>query len=57
MGLALPLTVLGVPLADDAQDASPLDHLTVLTDRADARTNLQRRMISGNEGFELSLRK
>src|SRR5713101_810717 len=37
---ALPLLVLGVALADDANDALSLDDFAVLADRLDARTNL-----------------
>src|SRR5213594_2813568 len=40
--LPLPLLVLGAALADDADDASPLDHLAVLADRSNAGANLQR---------------
>src|SRR5207302_1290716 len=40
--LPLPLLVLGAALADDADDASPLDHLAMLADRFDAGANLQR---------------
>jgi len=42
IALALPLLVLGVALTDDAGDPAALDHLAMLTDRFDARTNLQR---------------
>jgi hypothetical protein len=36
----LPLFVLGVALADDANDALSLDDFAVLANRLDARTNL-----------------
>jgi len=40
--LPLPLLVLGIALADDPDHAPALDHLAVLADGLDARTNLQR---------------
>jgi hypothetical protein len=40
--LTLPLLVLRVALADDADHALALDHLAVLTDRFDARTYLHK---------------
>jgi len=39
--LALPLLVLGIPLADDAGDTATTDDLTVLADDADAGTDFQ----------------
>jgi hypothetical protein len=36
----LPLFVLGIALADNANDALPLDDLAVLADRLNAGTNL-----------------
>src|SRR5207245_1769541 len=49
--LPLPLLVLGAALADDADHASPLDHLAVLADRSDAGANLQRgRLRAGPPG-------
>src|SRR5207245_8967621 len=48
--LPLPLLVLGAALADDADDAPPLDHLAVLTDRSDAGANLQRGRLREKSG-------
>src|ERR1043166_1791996 len=42
--LALPLLVLGVPLADDPDDALPADHLAVLADRFDAGAHFHERI-------------
>ena len=42
-GLALPLLMLGVALADDANHAVPLDHLAVLADRLHAAANFHGR--------------
>src|SRR6185295_4941478 len=41
IALPLPLPVLRIALADDAEHAPPFDHLAMLTDRLDARANLQ----------------
>src|SRR5437899_2706865 len=51
--LSLPLLVLGTALADDADDTPPLDHLTMLADRFDARPNLQ--TARSGEKIQLSL--
>jgi len=40
--LALPLLMLGIPLADDARDTGPFHYSTVLTDRLNAAANFHR---------------